>query len=263
MPVDIGEAIQEGVERTIARNGLYLVVITFVLDAVGALVSNDVAREVWIGAPQDVPIQRPPTGPSLGLSPTVAGLLSLVVSIVSLIVVIAAIRTFVSDETETIPGEHFSHNVVLALVNLIVGGIVFGIVLAVGFVLFVIPGLFLLVSLLFWNVYVIVEDQNFIEGFRNSWGLTSGHRLRLFLLGVVVVVIGIVIGIVFGIPRAFLPRSIGFLVAQIGSAFSGVFVLATIARTYEQLVAEEEAAESGPASQPDEGSEFEFGDDSP
>lgn len=242
MSVDIGQAIQEGGKRTFARNGLYLVVITWVLSVLSGLFSASVVRGMLQDFPGQGPMAPAPMGPSLGLSPAVAGILSLLVSLVGLVVAAATIRTFVTDDTETLPGSRFTRNLVWMVVNLIVGWIVFSIVVGIGFVLLVLPGIFLLVSLFFWNVYVIVEDQNFIEGFQNSWALTRGNRIMLFILGVVVVIIGVVISWIFSVPQLVgLTGWIGLLVSTIGSAFVAVFLQATVARTYVQLTTDESA----------------------
>ena len=45
-----------------------------------------------------------------------------------------------------------------------------------------------------------------------------------------------VVSIAFGIPGVFLPRILGFLVEQVGSALVGVFLLATVAETYNRLL---------------------------
>ena len=247
MSVDIGQAIEEGGRRTIARNGLYFVVIWWVLGVLNGLFGNTVARNVYdqfAGAmgPGGPPAGTPPMGPTLGLSAGVAGILSLLVALVVVVVGAAAVRTFVTEETETIPGEHFTHNLGWMLVNLIVGGIVFAVVVGIGFVFLIIPGLFLLVSLFFWNVYVVVEDENFVDAFQDSWALTSGNRIMLFVLGVVVVIVVAVVGGIFGVANAALPGIVGLAIAQIGSAFTSVFAVAAAARTYLQLTEGEAAA---------------------
>lgn len=247
MSVDIGQVIEEGGKRTIARNGLYLVAISWGLGVVNQLLGNTVARgfmsQVPGGMPQGGQFGQPAIGPSLGLPPSIAWLLSLVAGAVGIVVVLGAFRTFVSEDTESLPPERFSRNLVWAWLNLFIGWIVFWIVVGIGFVFLVIPGLFLLVSLLFWGVYVAVEDQNFIEGFQNSWGLTGGNRLMLFVTGVVVVIVALIVSWIFGVPQiAGLTGWIGLLISQIGSAFGLVFVLATIARTYRQLTEESAAA---------------------
>ena len=116
---------------------------------------------------------------ALGLSTVSSGVLLFATMIVSTVVGIGVLRTFVSDETERVPLENFTRNVVMALLNLLLGGIAYAIILVAGFMAFIIPGFFLLVSLYFWNVFVIVEDQNFVEAFKSSWNLTQGNRLEL------------------------------------------------------------------------------------
>lgn len=247
MSVDIGQALEEGGKRTIARNGLYFVATIWVLSVLNGLFSNAIARQAMEGMPGagqvGGPMGPPTVGPTLGLSPTVAGVLSVVVGLATLVVSAAALRTFVTEETETIPSEHFTRNLLWMLVNLIVGGVVFGIIIVLGFVALIVPGIFLLVSLFFWNVYVIVEDQNFIDGFRSSWAATKGNRIMLFVLGVVVAIVYFVVGAVFGAVGAFLPAFVALAVSQIGGAFASVFGVATAARTYLQL----EADDPGPA----------------
>lgn len=247
MSVDISAVLEGGYERTIAPTGLQFVVIFYVISLLSALFSPEI---------DTAPLQETPAGdmapvaagesyaPSLGLSPGLAGVLSLVLAIVSIVVTVAAIRTFVAGETETIPREFARRNILWAGVNLVIGSIVFGLAVAIGLVLLVIPGLFLLVSLFFWEVYVAVEDENFVEGLRSSWQLTRGHRLVLFGLGVVVVVVAFVVSLAFEIPAVFLPDILGYLLSQAGSALLSVFFLAAIAETYTQLVATE-GAESG------------------
>jgi len=246
MSVDISAVLEGGYERTIAPTGLQFAVIFYVISLLSALFSVGVEPVPADSIPGDMAPAGGggPAGPSLGLSPGIAGVLSLLLAIVSVVVTIAAIRTFVAGETETIPREFPRRNIAWAGVNFVVGGIVFAIVVGVGFVLLVIPGLFLLVSLFFWTIFVAVEDENFVEGFQSSWQLTGGHRLVLFALGVIVVVVAIVVSVVFGIPALFLPDVLGFLLSEVGSALLTVFFLATAAEAYTQLVATD-GAESG------------------
>ncbi|WP_137283746.1 hypothetical protein [Halorussus salinisoli] len=246
MPIDIGGVVSDGYERTVARNGLLFIGIFYLISLLDGLFSPAPAQPTTLPDPVGRPGMGPvpadgmqPYAPSLGLSPVVTSLLSFLLGIISIVVTIGALRTFVSEETEQLPEEHFRHNLLWAGLNLIIGGIIFGITITIGFIFLVVPGLFLLVSLFFWEIYVAVEDQNFIEGFQNSWRLTRGHRLRLFGLGIVIVIIALLVSIGFGIPVVFLPDILGFLIAQLGSAFLGVFFLATVAQTYNQLIAME------------------------
>jgi len=240
MNVDISAVLEGGYEKTVAPTGLQFAGLFFVLSVLNALLAPQ---------PETLPLEDSPVGgvapaagggpagPSLGLSPGVAGLLSLLVTVLTVLVTIAAVRTFVAGENEAIPEEYFTRNIAWVAVNVVVGGVAFAIVVGIGFFLLVIPGLFLLVNLFFWQVFVAVEDENFVEGFRQSWQLTKGRRLRLFGLGVVVIFAAFVVSLVFAIPGVFLPGAIALLVEQVGSALVFVLVLAATAEAYNQLTA--------------------------
>lgn len=119
--------------------------------------------------------------------------------------------------------------------NLFVGVIVVTVAVVIGFVLFEIPGFFLPVSLYFWGLFVIVEDENFIEGLQHSWSLTKGNRITLFGLGAIVFVIVLVVNVVFSIPSFFLPDLLGGVVNAIATAFMSILFAATGAQAFRQL----------------------------
>jgi hypothetical protein len=231
MSVDIGALVGEGIDRTTDRNGLLIAAIFYVLAVPSALISAGANRQAGMGPAQPGMGTAPDPGLGLGLIVVVG----LVLTLASLVVTVGAIRTFVSEETETLDAGDFTDDLAVVVVNLVVGGLLFAIAVGIGFVLFVVPGLFLLTALFFWNYHVIVDGENFVEAFARSWELTSGHRLSLFGLGVVVVVINAAISYLFGLPNLVLPGVLGFLVSQVGSALGNVFVLATASRTFVAL----------------------------
>lgn len=255
MAVNIVHVVQEAVNRTIKRNGLMLMGIIFVLSILSGLVGVGIAQYT---INQQVPASGAQSVAPIAIPPLIGGILLLFVVLANLVVSIAAIRVFVSDETERLPREYFTRNMGWAILNLIVGGIVFGIVVSLGFLLLIIPGFFLLVSLFFWTAFVAVEDQNFIEAFSNSWSLTKGHRLKLFLLGVVVFLITIAVSIVFSVGNV-AGNLVGLLVTQIGTAVVTVFSTAALAVAYNQLRASQTgsytASEDEGAGAPDERAE--------
>lgn len=237
MPIDIEDVLRRGVSRTVARNGLIIAGLLFVVSAVNAIVGLGVGR--WVADRGVIPMVSPfDAGVDAALfsvPPAVGGLVSLLASLITVVLTIGALRTFVSDETERLPEANFTEDLVWPGINFIVGAIVFGVIVGIGFVLLVIPGVFLLVTLVFWTVFVAVGGENFVEGMRSSWALTDGHRLRLFLLGVAVIVIEVVVSAVFGIG-GIAGGFVGVLFAQAGSALTTVFSLATLAAAYDQLV---------------------------
>lgn len=244
MAVDIPTVIKRGYETTLSPNGVVFVGVFYLLALLSGAVTAGTTRQTMppggtsppgmSGMPFGGAGMRP-FAPSLGLSPITAAGVSVVLSIVSVVITIGALRAFVDQPKDGLSEALFTRNVLWAVINMIVGGIVFGIVVAIGFVLLIVPGVFFLVSLFFWNVFVVVEDTSFIEGFRRSWDLTAGNRLWLFGLGIIVGLIGLLISIVFGLPGVFLPDIVGFLLAQFGSAIVSVFVLATVAAAFTAL----------------------------
>lgn len=256
MTVDIAAVIRQGARRTVARNGLVLVGIVYVLGVVSGIFGPRQPAGQPPGFPGDAPIPVTPE-PVIGVSPVVAAFVSFVFTLVSMVVAIGALRLFLTDETERVPVTAFTRRLGPAFLNVFLGGIVFAIAVFIGLILLVVPGLFLLVSLTFWTVFVVEEDANFIEGFRRSWDLTKGRRLRLFLLGFLVVVLVFVVNVVFGILGIALGVVAGVLaviVGQIGGAFTTVFVWATLATAYRHV----EDEEAGIVDDEDEEDEWRF-----
>ncbi|TKX68675.1 hypothetical protein EXE45_10960 [Halorubrum sp. SP9] len=153
---------------------------------------------------------------------------------------VVTIRTLVGGHTRTIPSEYYTRNIVSVLLNSLVGGLVYVVLMLVGSVLFVIPGIIAYVAFIFVLVYVAVEDKNFIAGFRDSWQLTRGHWLRLSGL-LLIIVAGI--GLISGVLTAMTSLVVGATVGQgIGILLSGVvglpfslLMLATLAEAFTQL----------------------------
>lgn len=239
MSLDIGSALRNGAERTFKRNGLIIAGLLFAVGVVSTVIGNTFTQAMINEGviPAEYAAESIPL--ALGLSTTVSGVLLGITSLLSVIVTITALRTFVTDETEKIPREYATRNLPLALLNLVIGGIVFALVFALGLAAFVIPGLFLLVSLYFWNVFVILEDQNFIEAFKSSWAITKGNRLELFGLGVIVVFAALIVGLASGVLTGLLELVIGTaassIIDQAPAALVSTFSVATLAQAYNQL----------------------------
>lgn len=110
-----------------------------------------------------------------------AGGLEIVTIAMLTVLNIGLFRAFVKNKE--ISKELFTEDIISASLNTIVGGILFAILVTAGFILLLVPGLFLLTSLFFWTIYVAVEGENFIDAMKSSWNLTKGKRIDLFLLG--------------------------------------------------------------------------------
>ena len=239
MALDIGSAITDGAKRTFKKNGLIIAGIFFAISILSTVASSSLIQAfIDEGViPSEYAVAEVPL--ALGISSTASGILLAATFVLSAVFALASLRTLVSSETETIPVEYFTRNIGWALLNLLVGGIAFSIALLFGLAAFIIPGLFILVSLYFWNVFVIVEDQNFIEAFKSSWNLTEGNRLELFGLGVIVVFIALLASLagnivswifqLIGVP------GVSMIVELIPNSFVSTFSIATLAQAYNQL----------------------------
>lgn len=246
MPVDIEDALRGGIARTLENGGLTIAGAFFVLGTLNALLAVGAAN--WRGGRMGLPwVTGDPYGVPIGLPPVLVVVASLLVWLATVIVTIAAIRLFVGDDRDRVEQALFTRNSGWAGVNYVVGGVVFGVVVGIGFVLLVVPGVFLLVSLIFWAVVVAVDDENFVEAMRRSWRLVAGHRWSLLGLGFVVAVIGLVVSAVFSGFGLLVRGVTGLLVAQAGAALTTTFTAATLATAYRQLLAREAEGPAEPA----------------
>ncbi|MFC6718662.1 hypothetical protein ACFQGT_01690 [Natrialbaceae archaeon GCM10025810] len=238
MVFHITDAMADGFDRLRERNGLILVAVFAVLAVLNGLLARPPVESMGADGVPATPIVL------------VSGILSIVLAVATLVAVVVALRTFASEETETVPREFLRRNIGAVTLNVFVGAIVFALVVAVGSAFLLIPGLFALVSLYYWAVYVAVEDQNFVRAFRSSWTLTGGSRLRLFGLGVAVFAVGVGVTVAGAIPAvivgAILGDAAGFALAQLVGAFVTVYGLATTARAFDQLSRLEPIGETEP-----------------
>jgi membrane-anchored glycerophosphoryl diester phosphodiesterase (GDPDase) len=127
--------------------------------------------------------------------------------------------------------------------NVAVGGIAFGLVVFLGTLLLVVPGVVAYVGLLFMLQYVAAEDENFVTAMRRSWRLTKGSRIRVFLLvlvllGVVFVVtflVNVVVGTALGV--AFGAGTSGLVSLAVGTVnvVSTLYLLAVLSDAFVQL----------------------------
>lgn len=231
MSVNIGQSLRGGFSLTASRNGIVFVLLWAVIGGLSLLAYNSLFASLYAGLPMEPML----IGPTLDLSPTAAGIAAAVLYAVSMGIMAGMLRTFVDGERSTLRSRSFTRNIVWVLLNLLVGYVLFFIAIWIGFVLLIIPGVFLMVSLFFWFVFVVVEDQNFVTAFRNSWELARGNRWSLFGLGVIVTVGG---WIMMGIPMAIafaLPAWGALALYGIAVSIYGIFSLATTASAYIQL----------------------------
>jgi uncharacterized membrane protein len=88
--------------------------------------------------------------------------------------------------------------------------ILLAIILIVGFLLLIVPGVIAAVGLGFSPYLVVDRAKGPIEALKESWRITKGHKWQLFLLGLVIIGINIlgllalVVGLLVSIPVSWL-----------------------------------------------------------
>lgn len=103
----------------------------------------------------------------------------------------------------------------------------YGIVLGVGTLLCILPGIFFAVRLMFAPVIAATEDVTFSQAFSRSWDMTRGHFWSLLLLGIAAIGIGIV----------------GLLCCCVGFIFAEVIIIFMLVVAYFDLKDDDEPAE--------------------
>lgn len=274
MGIDIGRALREGASRTAAKNGLVLAAVfagiallTTVLFQSLLVAAVESALEVFQNAsPEELGIPeaeyedalaefetaleevRAAAPLALGVSAGIAAGGLLVTVILSEAASIVAVRVFATDETETVPGELVTDNILLATLNGFVGAIVVWGLILVGSLFLLLPGLVLAVLFFFLRQEIAINGKNFIQAMADSWRITKGHRIEVFLVGAVLVIVSrleeatsTVVGL-FSTP-------VGTVAAALVGGLLAAFGAAVATRAYVQI---NEESGDAPEPEPDE-----------
>ena len=237
MSLQIRTSLTGGIGRCVNRNGL-LLALAYVF--VGAAWQVLLYSAVVTAVGQSAATSGASALPTVDL-PLVVSAGGAVITLVLLqYLTIVTIRTFVGGHARTIPAEFYTRNIPYVLVNSIIGSLALGLVIFVGSILFVVPGIIAYVAFIFTLLYIAAEDQSFIAAFRSSWNVTRGHWLRLFgLLVIVLVGITIVPGVLSALTSAVFTASFGPALATLASGtltlpFS-LLLLGILAEAFAQL----------------------------
>lgn len=254
MAVDITGAMERGLDRVATRPG-GVIVAAFVAVAVpvALLWETIIGRFVRDYGPESFFSFVPPAVAAelrqawadyevlldVGIPVESLLALALLLWLARFVLRIGAVRWFVGEGTGGLESTLFTRRLGWTLLNLIAGTILYGAAVAVGLLALILPGVFLAVALFFFNFEVIVEGENAIDALANSYALTAGDRIELFLLGAVFVVLGTGVALT-GNPAILPGRLPPVIVGSALTAALGVYGIATAADAYRQLQADEE-----------------------
>jgi Membrane domain of glycerophosphoryl diester phosphodiesterase len=135
--------------------------------------------------------------------------------------------------------------------TIIVAGILLGLAIAIGFLLLIIPGLYLLTIWIAVIPAIVLEDRGIGEAFGRSRELVRGNGWNVFGVIVLTILILIGVGIAIGLVLAPLDEWLASLIQQIvGNTIVTPFVVAIWTLVYYRLKGREET-EATPAPEPE------------
>jgi hypothetical protein len=248
MSLDVVAAIQDALARLPTRVGAVLAGLYLLVAALSTVAAQTLALAVARAMQRLAPAATPPTvtaelGPPVGgdgvlaldLGLPLATALFLVQVVLAQAVGVVAVRTFVADASRSFP-RGLSHRLVWVVLNALVASFAVTVLIGLGLVLLVVPGVYLAVALYFVEFEVIVEERHAFDALRSGWALTRGDRLEVFVLFLLVFAVGLASGapgVVLG--RLGAPAAAVTAVSVALGAVAGVFSIAVGARAYVQL----------------------------
>jgi hypothetical protein len=246
--MDIEGALKTGFGKLQNKSGLTLVAVFSVIGLVSTIAAQSQAARVFeqFGFVEQVPSEFESTlvenfaggGPlAFDLPASVISLMNFGSSIAYIVAAIVAFRVFASGARDKIPSETYS-GLLMPTINAIIAGIVFVVIVVIGFILLIIPGIYFIVALYFFLIFISLEDDSFIDALQSSWELTKGRRLSVFLFFVGLVLVQFLFAIVGGIASlvvgSVIPQLGAIVNVAVGAAFT-VFSLAALYDAYTQL----------------------------
>ena len=238
MTLNITRALGSGVTKALSKAGLAFVVLIGIVQLIFISATNTLTEAFLAGL--DLPSESagasaasPSVPLSLPISATVAGVVIVVALLLLQVLTVVLIRVMVSDR-QIITREAYTRRLGWVTLNSIIVAVVIGVLTMIGFVLLIVPGLFLTVSLLFTTIYVADEDESFIAAIQDSWGLASGNRWRLLALYLAVTIGATVVSFALGfvLPSG---TAISQVVTIVLSTILVVYIMAVLTDAYRQL----------------------------
>lgn len=241
MSLDVPAAIEDGLRRVPTRIAL-LLVVAYLAVGVSSTVTSQTLALAFTDALQSLAPEASSAAAegaggvlALGVGLPVAAALFLVQIVVAQAVGVVAIRTFVSEARHSLPSG-VARRFGWVIVNALVAGFAVNVLIGLGVVLLVVPGIYLAVALYFVQFEVIVENKHALDALRDGWALTAGDRLRVFLLLIILLALGLASAVpAFVLDLAGVPSLVSTAVTVVLGAVVSVVSVAIGARAYVQL----------------------------
>ena len=238
MTLRVGPVLKRAGQLVTSRSGVQLMV----LYACYAIIYQIGANGLIAAGIRSVGLPDAAAPPTLvpGSIAVYAGL-TVVGLALGLFVTLVGLRTLVARERRSIPRWAVTRRPIWGMTNIFVAGILITIILALGFVLLIIPEIIAYITFIFAVVFVADEDVNAVTGLKRSWRLSRGHWLRIGLVLLIVIGLATVIGAVTSLVTTFGANAIGIGPGVVSIATIvvispvSIYILAVLTEMYNQL----------------------------
>lgn len=146
----------------------------------------------------------------------IASLLSFVFVILFLAIQLGAynmILKIVDGKKASLQDLYTYPDIAMKVIRNIVAGFIVGIAVIGGLILFIIPGIYIAIRLMFFTYYIVDKDAGIIDSIKMSWNLTRNGVMNLFLLGIIFFIINfigamLIVGLAVTLPLTFLATAL-------------------------------------------------------
>lgn len=248
--LDVADPLSEGLDSLLSVTGAQLVTLLALIGISSTVLSQTLFVQIgrdtleYIRDNFDMSqsetqeavaeMERTIEGMGFGLDVSVPVLLAglLVLALLSEAVMIGAVRAFASSEHGGIPIGLVTRRLPIATLYGFLGGILLGIAVTVGLVLFIVPGIIVFIGTLFFRQEIAIADKGPIQAISGTWAVTKGHRWTLLLLVVILWAIG------FAVDRipALISGNVGVVISVMVSSVMSVFTIAVVTDAYVRLL---------------------------
>ena len=148
--------------------------------------------------------------------PALGSIFSLIFLILFLIIQLGAynmVLRIVDGKKATLQDLYTYPNITMKIIRNIVAGIIVGVMVIVGLIFFIIPGIYIAIRLMFFTYYIVDKDAGIMDSIKMSWELTKNGVINLFLLAIIFFIINfigamLIVGLAVTLPLTFLATAV-------------------------------------------------------
>ena len=247
MALQIGDTLGGGIGRAFTYSGVVLMALLFVYQVLFTVAVNSLLLQYL--PPEAAESSQFVLSAPIPLAVAGAGVVAGLLLGAALNLIAARALTRKPEALDSMPAELFTRRIGRATLSAVGANLFVGAAVFTGFLLLVVPGVYLAISFLFVVLVIGVEDERAIDAVWRSWALAGGNRWRLLAL-MVVVVVATVIGSSVGALSLVNPVA-DELLSLVVSAVFGVIGYGILAEAYLRLTDGPDGGEGAGTPAPD------------